>query len=464
VRGVLTLCLGVAAALSAQPIAPISWSDLPIPIRQRLERSGLERHAFSAWTTTLRARHAARVREGDEEHLVFYALQSRRVTDDPPIEPAISARTVIAGLSADERARFLAEANSLPDSRIPADARARLRATLRALRRRTDDPRQRYFRSWLEGHGAVAAEAGLIRAYARAMRFLAQQEEAARERDPASAVSALYHSRGLSTDTSVEAGFVVREGLATLQALDPARRIRRVAIIGPGLDLAARTGYRDEAPPQSIQPFAIIDALVSLGLADLASLRVTCLDINPRVVSALNRAREGPLTLTLSSGLDSSARVSLSGELRQYVETLGRAIASPLAPTRPDSAQATSARPAAEGDRTAPRQLAVTPAVVAAIDARTFDIVLDRTALDADLVIVTNVLPYLDDRELALALANISAMLAPGGILLHNEARAEVGAIASAIELPLVQSRSAVLATVRNAPPIYDSVFVHRRN
>jgi SAM-dependent methyltransferase len=446
VRPFLAFRIGVATAIAAQSMAAISWSDLPPPIQRRLERTGLDSVRFPAWRGDLRARHAARVTEGDEDHLVFYALQSRRVTDDPPIEPAISARELMASLNADERARFLADPDALPDNRIPADARARLRATLRALGRRTADPRQGYFRSLLAMNGPVAAEAGLVRAYARAMRFLAQQDGAARDREPASAVSTLYHARGLSTDTSVEAGFVVREGLATLRALDPARRFRRVAIVGPGLDLAARTGYRDERPPQSIQPFAVIDALVSLGLSDLASLRVTCLDINPRVVSALNRASDGPLTLTVSSGLEASARVAPSADFLRYVETLGGAIGLPLTATR-----------------TAPRQVSVARGAGAVIEARLLDIVLDRLPLEADLVVVTNVLPYFDDRELALALANISAMLAPGGVLLHNEARPEVGVITAEIGLPLVQSRTAVLAAVRGGAPLYDTVFIHRQ-
>ena len=44
-----------------------------------------------------------------------------------------------------------------------------------------------------------------------------------------------------------------------------------------------------------------------------------------------------------------------------------------------------------------------------------------------DLVIATNILPYFDDGELTLAISNIAAMLAPGGVFLHNEARPVVG-------------------------------------
>lgn len=444
----LLVMIGGAARLAAQSLAPVSWNDLPPAIQQQLERSGLDRARFPAWTADLRARHAARVLEGDEDHLVFYALQSTRITSAPPIEPALSARTLVTTLDPDTRARFLATPETLPSDRIPADARARLQAIVRAVEGQSDDPRLGYFRALLQGK---ATDARLTRAYARAMRFLAEQDRAGHTADAAGAVATLYRTRGLSTDTSVEAGFLVREGLATLRALEPARRIRRVVIIGPGFDLAPRTRFDESIPPQSLQPFAVADALVSLGLSNLASLQIACLDINPRVIAALNRVRQGALTLTLAAGLDASARVSPSAEFQRYVDTLGLAIGSPLAAE------------AGRAGRAKGRRVALRPDAVAAITASEADVVLDRTAIQADLVVVTNVLPYFDDRELSLALANIAAMLAPGGALLHNEARPDVGAIARAIGLPLVQSRTAILAVVRDAPPLYDSVFLHVR-
>ena len=80
------------------------------------------------------------------------------------------------------------------------------------------------------------------------------------------------------------------------------------------------------------------------------------------------------------------------------------------------------------------------------------------------MIVATNVFPYLDDVELTLALANIAAMLAPDGVLLHNEARALVGDISSEVGLPLTHSRTTTIATVRGAAtPLFDRVFIHRR-
>jgi hypothetical protein len=73
------------------------------------------------------------------------------------------------------------------------------------------------------------------------------------------------------------------------------------------------------------------------------------------------------------------------------------------------------------------------------------------------------VLPYFDDVQLMLAMCNIRGMLAPGGVLLHNEARPFLGDVTAALGLPSEQSRQVVIATVRGAAaPLFDSVWIHR--
>ena len=124
------------------------------------------------------------------------------------------------------------------------------------------------------------------------MRFIYQKEFVA-QRAGADAVAALYRTRGLSTDTAVEAGYVVYNGLGIVRALDPERRIRRVLIVGPGLDLAPRTGLLEAGPPESYQPWAVIDALLALGLSRADDLQVVGADINSRVVEHLARSRAG---------------------------------------------------------------------------------------------------------------------------------------------------------------------------
>ena len=68
-------------------------------------------------------------------------------------------------------------------------------------------------------------------------------------------------------------------------------------------------------------------------------------------------------------------------------------------------------------------------------------------------------------RSLALAFANIAGMLAPGGVLLHNETRPVVGELTRDLGLPLLHARTAVIATVRGAAtPLYDSISLHVAN
>ena len=62
-----------------------------------------------------------------------------------------------------------------------------------------------------------------------------------------------------------------------------------------------------------------------------------------------------------------------------------------------------------------------------------------------------------------LALANISAMLSPGGVLLHNELRPSLPDAAAAAGLPAEQSRQVIIATVKGAPPLVDTVWLHRK-
>ena len=62
-----------------------------------------------------------------------------------------------------------------------------------------------------------------------------------------------------------------------------------------------------------------------------------------------------------------------------------------------------------------------------------------------------------------LALANISAMLSPGGIFLHNELRPSLPDEAAAAGLPVEQSRQVIVATVKDAQPLVDTVWLHRK-
>ena len=438
------------------PAGSPTWADLG-PLQPQLEARGLTAGSFPEYVRQLRDTHAARVRDGDFDHLVFYLLQSEHFTSLPPLEPALSAKALVDSLSAAGRTSYLG-GSALDPPPVPAPVRARIAALVKALDRPAADARLRYFGELARmafPDGAQRAS-GIGREYLRTMRFVYQKEFVAQpSANPADAVADLYRTRGLSTDTAVEAGFLVSTGLGVLKSLEPGRQIRRVLIIGPGLDLAPRTALVEEGPPESYQPWAVMDALVAAGLSRLADLSVVGADINPRVVSHLRRSHEVPPTLDLVSGIREDATVSMSPEYKEYLDALGRAIAGPGgAPP----AQATV-------DGHLRKRVRVSGAAANALSAVPLDVVTERLRGQTfDLVIATNVLPYFDDQELMLAMSNIASMLAPGGVFLHNEARPALDGISRAVGLPFEHSRHAVVASVRGAPaPLFDSVWLHRK-
>jgi hypothetical protein len=466
------------AVRAAQPRAgatQITWEDAA-PLRARLEKQGITQAAFASYVERLRENHASRVREGDLDHLVFYLLQSTHFTALPAIEPALSAKGLMETLDPAEREAFL-RGSRVPPARVPPPVRARGAALARALDSPDPDARLTYFRSLARAAfpNAGRREDEILKEYARVMRFVYDKEFVAQRAGPA-AVAELYRARGLSTDTAVEAGYVVYTGLGILKSLDPGRQIRRVLIVGPGLDLAPRTSLLETSPPESYQPWAVIDALVSLGLSRLADLTVVGADINPRVVDHLRRSRSVPPSLALVSGIAETPTVQFSQDYRDYFAQLGRSIGD--------------TQPAANG---LPGHLSKTLRVRAeaarTLDAEPLDIVTARLNTPAfDLIIATNILPYFDDTQLVLAMTNIAGMLAPGGVFLHNEARPVLGEMTSALGVPFEQSRYVVIASVRGAlrpgsaqaprpgsgqalrpgsgqppAPLFDSVWLHRK-
>src|SRR6185369_7258798 len=98
--------------------------------------------------------------------------------------------------------------------------------------------------------------------------------------------STLFRDRGLSLDTSILPSFAVQQALETMsnEGLLPPNSIRRVAVIGPGLDFADKNSGYDFYPVQTLQPFTSIDSLLRLGLAaSPADIELVAFDISPRV-------------------------------------------------------------------------------------------------------------------------------------------------------------------------------------
>ena len=427
----------------------------------RLEARGFSAADFTARIERLARDNADRIRLGDLDHLVFYMLQSTRFTARPAIEPALSARSLVERLDGAAREAFLRDpANARP--RVGADVRARARALLQAFTAPGADERLAYFARLLaEASPQVQEhEETLLAEYLRVMRFVYEKEFGAGRANVAAAAS-LYRTRGLSTDTAVEAGFLVAQGLGVLRGLDPSRRVRRVLIVGAGLDLAPRTALLEAAPPQSYQPWAVLDALLALGLSRLDDITIVAADINPRVVHHLRNARATPPLLTLLTGIQDDGRVSLTPDYREYFAALGRAIGRVEAPPVHHGGAGAAGAPAGH----LLTRLRVSAAAARAVQAERLDVVTQRlTGEPFDLVVATNVFPYFDDDALVLAVANIAAMLHGRGVMLHNEARPALHEAAAALGVPSAHSRHAVIATVKGALPLGDSIWLHERS
>jgi hypothetical protein len=227
--------------------------------------------------------------------------------------------------------------------------------------------------------------------------------------------SRLFRTRGLSLDTSLVTNHSVEQALAAMKARGVlgAGTVRRVAIVGPGLDIADKDVGFDVFPQQTVQPFAVLDSLERLGLAPAAGdPDIVLLDISPRVIDHVTRARaRAAKTVGYTLNLALPRSTPWLPELRAYWKTFGDRIGAP--------AQASA--PKAMAELADLRAVRVRPSAVQRLSVLDLNIVAERLDDAAfDLVIATNVFIYYDVVEQALAMANVGAMLKPGAFLLAN--------------------------------------------
>lgn len=228
----------------------------------------------------------------------------------------------------------------------------------------------------------------------------------------------LFRDRGLSSDTSILPSFTIEGALEVFKAggIPRLSNIRRVAIVGPGLDFTDKADGYDFYPLQTIQPFAVIDSLIRLGLSKSDVLRLTTFDLSPRITrhieTARQRARSGEAyILQLPLDRDERWNPALVAYWRRFGDRIGEEV------------EATAAPPYA--GNVSVRAVSVRPDIVTSITAQELNIVLERLQplpIDEqfDLVIATNVFIYYDIFEQNLALANVARMLRPDGLFLSN--------------------------------------------
>jgi hypothetical protein len=370
----------------------------------------------AAWPGWVRLRDTAiraRLERGDEDSIVHFWQFGTSFTAVPAVTERNVARlggpdaaagllhrrlddlvTALATSRSDERLLFVRQVldRQRIDPATPAGA-AQARAFLETLRRR------------------VLAE------YDEQRRTL----EAAQSLDAVTALAAfgtMFRDRGLSSDTSLLSSFAVEQALESRkqQGLIAPGSLRRVAIVGPGLDVANKEDGYDFYPQQTIQPLGLMDSLLRHGLASDRELVLATFDLSPRVnqhlAAALQRAR---------AGRDYVVYLALHGEepwtpeVTAYWQRFGDRIGMETA---------VGATPPAAG-AVKVRAVRVPAPRVATLVPRDVNIVLERLDPGAaderfDLIVATNILVYYDVFEQQLALTNVASMLRPGGLFLTN--------------------------------------------
>src|SRR5437762_2713888 len=250
--------------------------------------------------------------------------------------------------------------------------------------------------------------------------FREQFEEAIHEsdqEDELSKRSRMFHDRGISLDTTILSSFGIEGALRDMKdrAMLPERKITRVAVIGPGLDFTDKGFGYDFYPLQTLQPFAVYDSLIRLGLAEPGKIDITAFDISREVLEHLRRARDR--AKTGENYVVQLPRESWpwAADAVDYWRSFGSEIGKPVASIQP---------PVALKDLET-RAVEIRPDVILSCKPVDLNIVFeqfDGSAMGGfDLIIGTNLFLYYDELEQALALQNISTLLKPAGFLLTND-------------------------------------------
>jgi hypothetical protein len=305
----------------------------------------------------------------------------------------------------------------------------RLDDLLEALAAPGTDERRLFARTVLQRKGlrvATAAEREAAREYllAAVIRVANEQEQIDQELgattggDPITEFakrSQLFRTRGLSLDTSLGPNYSIEQALAAMKERGLLRpgSVRRVAIVGPGLDFTDKEVGFDVYPQQTLQPFAVLDSLKRLGFAPSpGGPEIALLDISPRIIDHVTRARaRAARNIGYTLNLPLPRRTPWLPDVRTYWQMFGDRIG---APTRAPTSKAIA-------ELVELRAVRATPSAVQRMSIRDVNIVTERLEEEPfDLVIATNVFIYYDVLEQALALSNVEAMLKPGAFLLAN--------------------------------------------
>jgi SAM-dependent methyltransferase len=432
----------------APPPVPAK-TDIPYadarPILEAHQRA-LSEAAWPQWAATHDQEIRARLAQGDEDSVVNLWLYGTTFTT----LPRATEQELAAGPRARAEELLIRRLDDLVTGMSSPGANERLQFARQLVERQGINPTTE--------DGRERARAYLVKARERAIAEYARYRKAAKaagDRDATlAAYSTLYRDRGLSSDTKLTADFALDKAIEAIAAKGTVgtMSVRRVAIVGPGLDFTDKAEGFDFYPPQTIQPFALVDSLGRFNLGQPDVIRVTTLDLSPRVNGHLKSARtralrREPYVVQLPLTKD-DPKHQWHPDLVAYWQRFGDQIGVETAPYP------------APADSVRMRAVAVRPGVTLSIAPLDLNIIVQRLeplpdAERFDLIVATNILVYYDAFDQALALANIAKMLRPGGYFITNYAVSPVA--------PLEPSPSIVTSVFFDRQGNGDTLFCYRK-
>lgn len=362
--------------------------------------SPADRAAWPRWIQNHDREIRSRLLRGEEDTLANFVLYGFSFTNQPREATAARVQDFIAGLLMPGNNERLLLLKNL--------------VTRLGYRAATPAERERLARYLSENAARYAAEQ---QRYGRTLDNALSNDT----RNAFSSTSQLYRDRGLSIDTDFRPNYAIEQALANLKRRGVLSRVRRAAVIGPGLDFADKNSGFDFYPLQTLQPFALIDSLVRFGLAEPSTLRLTVFDISSQTLDHVSRAvrlARGRQAYTIQLVLDKnhSWNQNALDYWRRFGDRVGTAVAPLPAPPQIHNVEQRAVR--------------IRPEVVTLLEPQSLNVVVQHVELrperQFDLIVATNVFVYYDTFEQALSLLNIESMLSSGGIFLSNDVSQDV--------------------------------------
>lgn len=398
------------------------------------------------------------------EWAIWIREQDEQVRDriDRGVEDSIS-NFIAYGTSYTNLPRLRAVETSITVSgELSEEARIRVRALVTALQSASPVGRVRFVGQFLL-HKGIAPDrvegvlAENLRRFASEQRGYQQKlEQAGQVGDPMQVLltrGTLYESRGLSVDTSLLPNYALEDTLHTMatKGVLTSGKIKRIAVIGPGLDFTDKRDGYDFYPLQTIQPFAIIEAIQRLDSPARHNIEVVTFDLNPAVNAHIAvLAKNGNAGHAYVVQLPRDTNADWSRPAVAYWEHFGETLGTPAKPlpVPPTLADVTL------------RAVSIAPGYASRVVPLDLNIVAQTADFPAgqgfDLVIATNVLIYYDRFQQAVAMANIARLMNPGGVFLCNS-------VLPAMHDPRLEYRGRRTVSYSEARSYGDDVVVYQK-